>query len=220
MDMIRAVNDSFTVCVAILHLSTITNRTPRPPPPLSLPTCSPSSALSILTTLDQDPVTDPPKRDWLQERREFCLPSPFLCLSVFSKFFSLAVTIFSFRLSRALPPVFIFSTVELNLEWKKTLLRVLHPQTPALLSSGWILKKQEAAQRVQIRFSWIVLLWLQTCPCYLSLAQLLWAVVSVCVHVIICAFRDNSWSHEHCGCGLLVHFCRRVWWFLVHSKGL
>lgn len=46
------------------------------------PNLFPSFALSILATLDQDPVTDPPKRDWLQERREFCLPS-FLRLSVF-----------------------------------------------------------------------------------------------------------------------------------------
>lgn len=76
--------------------------------------------------------------------------------------------------------------------------------SPALF--GVDIKKARSSTKVQIRFSWIVLLWLQTCPCYPSLAQLLWAVVSVCVHVIICAFRNNSWSHEHCGCGLLVHF--------------
>lgn len=55
-----------------------------PCPPL-LPHLFSSSALSILTTLDQDPVTDPPKRDWLQERRSFCLPFPF-CVSQFSRF--------------------------------------------------------------------------------------------------------------------------------------
>lgn len=150
MDMIRAVNDSFTVCVAILHLSTITNRTPRPPPPLSLPTCSPSSALSILTTLDQDPVTDPPKRDWLQERREFCLPSPFLCLSVFEVFLPRCHHLLFSFISRSSPRLyFLHCRVEFGRK-KKTLLRVLHPQTPALLSSGWILKKQEAAQRSKL----------------------------------------------------------------------
>lgn len=98
-----------------------------------------SAALSILTTLDQDPVTDPPKRDWLQERGEFCLPSRSLSLSFLGflppSVLSLSAPALSFpfvylTLSPFFrPPCLYFLLCRVKSE--NTELRVLHPQIPA-----------------------------------------------------------------------------------------
>lgn len=103
-----------------------------------LPYLFSSFALSILTTLDQDPVTDPPKRDWLQERREFCLPSLF-CVSQFSSsapsllllsisFGSLLLSVYLVHSAFSLPYLYFLIC---RVRFENTLVRVLHPQIPA-----------------------------------------------------------------------------------------
>lgn len=106
---------------------------------------------------------------------------------------------------------------------ENTELRVLHPQIPACSLLGWILKAK-GGTKVQIRFFWIVLLLIQTCPCYLSLSQLLWAAgkgCGKCVCIWLCVFRGhggNSWSYEnaHSGCETWA-YCVMVGWLSVHS---
>lgn len=186
----------------ISHLSAITNPgtlTHTETPATSFPSrLFLSSALSILTTLDQDPVTDPPKRDWLQERGEFCLPSRSPSLS-FLGFLPPSSLSLSARLSLSLlfisrSPLFSLPCLYFLLcrvKSENTELRVLHPQIPACSLSGWILKAK-GGTKVQIRFFWIVLLLIQTCPCYLSLSQLSRfglrgrVAVSVCAYDYVC----------------------------------
>lgn len=110
-----------------------------------------SSALFILTTSDQDPVTDPPKRDWLQERGEFCLPS----LSVSVTISQLSPSLLC--LSHPLPLLLNLKTPHYGF--------YIHKYHPAPF--GWIFKTR-GGTKVQIRFFWIVLLRIETCPCYLS----------------------------------------------------
>lgn len=218
----------------ISHLSAITNPgtlTHNETPATSFPSrLFLSSALSILTTLDQDPVTDPPKRDWLQERGEFCLPSRSPSLSFLGFLPPSSLSLLA-RLSLSLlfisrSPLFSLPCLYFLLcrvKSENTELRVLHPQIPACSLSGWILKAK-GGTKVQIRFFWIVLLLIQTCPCYLSLSQLLWAAgkgCGKCVCIWLCVFRGhggNSWSYEnaHSGCETWA-YCVMVGWLSVHS---
>lgn len=114
-----------------------------------LPCLFSSCALSILTTLDRDPVTDLLKRDWLQERSGFCFPShplPSLCLAVFSIALPPSFAVTASRLSPSnfvshfFPPVFIFSSVESNLKMPSYVFYIYKYQT-------W---KQDEAQRSKI----------------------------------------------------------------------
>lgn len=116
--------------------------TPRPLPlPFSWP--FPSCALSIRTTLDRDPVADPPKGDWWRERSEFCFAVPF-CVSQFSSSLSyLPALSFPFCLPPPfyfLCPVFISSSVE---SYLRATVGCTYTDT-RLLPPGWIFKAREA----------------------------------------------------------------------------
>lgn len=154
---------SRTIGVIVFHLSTHTHT----PPDL----CQFLLSFSILTTLDQDPVVDPPKRDWLHERREFCLPSlsrfspcsfsvtiswlsPQLFPPLLSVYFTLCLFIF---------PLTLFSPLS-SCIWKHSTVGFTSTNT-RLLPLGWILNAR-GSTKVQISFFRIVLLWNQTHCCF------------------------------------------------------
>lgn len=123
-----------------------------------------SSALSILSTLNQDPVTDPPKRDWLQEKKRILFAFSFLCLSL-----SLGSLLFSsvFITLPFIPPRPCLYFL-LWVKFKNVPLWVFHPQIPSCCYLLWSTLKARGSTKVQIRFFWILLLWIENCPCYLS----------------------------------------------------
>lgn len=106
-----------------------------------------SSALCILSTLDQDPVTDPPKRDWLQEKKRILFAFPFcVChyLSARSSFSLLC-------LSHTLPCLYFLLWVKFE---KNAPLWDLSPTNAILLLPFWWILKARGNAKVQIRFFW------------------------------------------------------------------
>lgn len=122
-----------------------------------------------------------------KEKNFVCLR--FLCLSV-----SLGALLFS-SVFITLPLFFFPLPCLYFLLWVKfenTPLCVFHPQIPSCCSLLWWILKARGSTKVQIRFFRIPLLWIETCPCYLSLYQLLRGAgkgCDKCTCMLMCVFK-------------------------------